>query len=267
VDSPLVWYEGSGTTDRRWLIPDERGSIVAVTNASGTAIAVNSYDEYGIPATTNLGRFQYTGQAWIPELGMYYYKARIYSPTLGRFMQSDSIGYGAGMNVYAYVGGDPVNFSDPLGLRSGDVKTYNLPVESPPPPLTVTACGGAKLINHECPRGDSGARDIIITYSEMYASGGNLEALLGPSPSAIFNRPLPQNVLNCISPSDGPVALTGGGFAFVLLGGGAFSVAHFVIPSTGQSGMVTSGSANIGFEGFVGGFAGGVKNVGSMLGT
>ncbi|OYW45962.1 MAG: hypothetical protein B7Z08_00330 [Sphingomonadales bacterium 32-68-7] len=47
------------------------------------------------------GRFRYTGQAWIPELGMYYYKAGLYSSNLGRFMQPDPIGYGDGMNMYA----------------------------------------------------------------------------------------------------------------------------------------------------------------------
>ncbi|GAA0274173.1 hypothetical protein GCM10009127_13290 [Alteraurantiacibacter aestuarii] len=52
-----------------------------------------------MPAATNSGRFQYTGQAWLPELGLYYYKARMYSPTPGRFMQTDPIGYADGMNI------------------------------------------------------------------------------------------------------------------------------------------------------------------------
>jgi RHS repeat-associated protein len=113
VDEPLVWYEG---TERRWYAADERGSITAVTDAAGTALAVNAYDENGVPDPRNLGRFGYTGQAWLGEIGLAYYKARMYAPDLARFLQTDPIGYDGGINLYAYVRGDSVNFTDPWGL-------------------------------------------------------------------------------------------------------------------------------------------------------
>ncbi|MEO7239846.1 MAG: RHS repeat-associated core domain-containing protein [Sphingomicrobium sp.] len=116
-DEPIVWYEGGGTTNRRFLGADERGSIVSVTDSAGAVLSINRYDEYGQPQASNLGRFGYTGQMWLPEIGQWYYKARIYAPVLGRFLQTDPIGYGGGANLYAYVLADPANLIDTNGMK------------------------------------------------------------------------------------------------------------------------------------------------------
>lgn len=156
-DEPLIGYNGSTPAVYRLYWANYQGSIIGITAAGGTLIesAVHKYSPYGEPTGYGIdeswtgSRFRYTGQIALPEAQLYYYRARFYDPKLGRFLQTDPIGSEDDLNMYAYVGGDPVNGTDPTGTRElgsySPTGQYYSPGSRPGGPKTVKEAAGLTL--------------------------------------------------------------------------------------------------------------------------
>ena len=121
IDEPLAMLRSSATS---YFHADGLGSITSLSSAAGSIANTYTYDSYGnLTASTGslTNSFRYTGREFDSETGLYYYRARYYDPTAGRFLGSDPMKFSAGMNFYSYVHNRPTKAIDPYGLFTGNL--------------------------------------------------------------------------------------------------------------------------------------------------
>jgi len=118
LDEYFMRTDSSGTSVP---LTNALGSTIAMTNSTGAIATTYWYSPYGITTVTGAtsgNSSQYAGRE-NDQTGLYFYRARYYSPEIGRFISQDPAGLSAGLNLYAYAGDDPVDYRDPLGLDRG----------------------------------------------------------------------------------------------------------------------------------------------------
>jgi RHS repeat-associated protein len=128
----MICQRLGGTGGDLLYFQDGLGSTSHVTDSTGKVLESYKYDRFGnvtvydaannvkTGGSTNDVRHLYTGQLWMPQVGLYDYRMRVYSPTLQRFLQSDPASFGGDpTNIYRYCGNNPLKMSDPSGLYGG----------------------------------------------------------------------------------------------------------------------------------------------------
>lgn len=128
TDHPLARITGSvasPSANAAYYHQDGLGSVLATTNATKVVTATQRFDAYGqkLAGAGTVPQYGYTGRE-PDQSGLNYYRARYYDPNGGRFTARDPMGYADGINRYAYVGNNPVNFNDPNGLVARAAATW-----------------------------------------------------------------------------------------------------------------------------------------------
>jgi RHS repeat-associated protein len=202
IDAPVLRdkntdADGLCDDERIYYLDDANFNITTLVNTGGDAIERYVYTPYGVltvydatwanirSTSSYANAYTYTGRQLDAETGLYYYRARMYAPQLGRFASRDPIGYRAGSwNVIEFLRGRPVQSVDPIGLctHSGH-EIYDAGC--------VARCGrgiGAGYCEETCLY----CRNVLHDWIDFEeASGSGWVANLPPCPCSIEIDPPP----------------------------------------------------------------------------
>jgi RHS repeat-associated protein len=134
----------SSTAGLMYLLQDHLGSTIATTDAGGNVAERFAYEPYGGTAAGQLTRFKFTGREADAVTKLIYFRARYYDPDVGRFISEDPLAFKAGFNFYEYVGDEPIQGTDPTGLKC---KTCGLK-QGPEYSVTGTVAAGTQFTWH-----------------------------------------------------------------------------------------------------------------------
>jgi len=136
IDNLLsVTIHSKSSTNTYYALKDHQNSVLGLATKNGNIVESYEYDAWGRVVSIKDGsgnvlsqsaignRYLWQGREYDATTGLYFFRARWYSPETGRWLSKDPIGISGGLNMYVFCANNPVNFTDPLGLRwfgSGD---------------------------------------------------------------------------------------------------------------------------------------------------
>jgi RHS repeat-associated protein len=205
---------------------DASGNVQFLTDPKGNLIERYSYNPFGMfsiyapnwnpLSTSSVGnRFYFKGREYLTGLGIYDFRNRAYSPSLGRFLQMDPIGFAGGNNLYRFAGNDPVNRGDPLGLDQNQLQgvtvTANLPQSSAGSGILVSFPDPSSLLPNVPGPHELKAADFVLSkdfHDLQFTANGTLENVVN-----LAGQPVSSSGTLQVGIGEGGVDLDNAGFA------------------------------------------------------
>ncbi|MES2134271.1 MAG: SpvB/TcaC N-terminal domain-containing protein [Bacteroidota bacterium] len=187
TDSSKREVDAPGTRSLRYQMNNNLGSVSLEADDAAKIISYEEYFPYGGTAIiagasqqeVKLKDYRYSGKECDDTTGLYYYGARYYMSWMGRWLNPDPAGDADGLNMFAFVRGNPITFNDPNGL------TREYAVSEPTRLLLYDAQASINYARQEVPYAGNVYDDVVSTFAESTARLSVSRSIL----TNVFNNP------------------------------------------------------------------------------